>query len=230
MLDGQFDFPLRAELVRVILKREGSFKDLHGFLDGNQSYYGPGAIMGTFLGNHDLPRTIHLAEDVPQFGDWDSGKGRAWNDLPGQPQDAKPYQRMLVGFTALLTLPGIPLIYYGDEVGLAGGGDPDNRRFMPWGKLNAHQQWLKDELAKLTALRAKHPALRRGKRTQLWVDADVYAYQMESGSDRLVVVLNRADGARTIKLPGASYTDLLGNKQVGGAALEIPARSALILQ
>jgi len=68
-LDGQFDFPLRAMLVKVILMRQGSFSDLETFLNANDGYYGPGAVMGTFLGNHDLPRAIHLAEDTPQFSD-----------------------------------------------------------------------------------------------------------------------------------------------------------------
>jgi len=73
-----------------------------------------------------------------------------------------PCQRLAVAFAALLTLPGLPLIYCGDEVGLAGGGDPDNRRPMPWSGLTAPQQQLKQTMAKLVAIRRAHPALKPG--------------------------------------------------------------------
>jgi glycosidase len=229
-LDGQFDFPMRAELVRVILKREGTFYDLEGFLNGNDGYYGAGAVMGTFLGNHDLPRAIHLAEDNPQFGNWDSGKSRSWYNLPSQPGYDKPYQRLAVAFTALLTLPGVPLIYYGDEVGLAGGGDPDNRRFMPWSGLSSDQTWLRSHVAKLGKIRAAHPALRRGQRKQQWVANDVYAYGMTEGTDKIVVVLNRSDTQQSIFLPGTSYTDLLTGNKVSAKSVTIPPRSSLVLE
>jgi glycosidase len=229
-LDGQFDFPLRAELVKVILMRQGTFYDLHGFLNANDGYYGSGAIMGTFIGNHDLPRSIHLAEDTPQFGQWDSGKSRAWFNLPSQPNYAKPYERLAVAYTALLTLPGIPLIYYGDEVGLAGGGDPDNRRPMPWSGHNSHQSALKAHMTKLTKIRAQHPALRHGARKQHWVANDVYAYSMTQGADKLYVVLNRSDSQQQISLPGTSYKDLINGATVSAAKVVLPPRSALVLQ
>jgi len=229
-LDGQFDFPLRAELVRVILMRQGSFYDLESFLTANDGYYGPGAIMGTFLGNHDLPRSIHLAEDSPQFGNWDSGKSNSWYNLPTQPGYDRPYQRLALGFTALLTLPGIPLVYYGDEIGLAGGGDPDNRRPMTWSNLSADQIWLKSQVAKLTKIRAAHPALRHGTRQQHWVAQDVYAYSMTYNSDKLVIVLNRSDAQQSITLPGTSYTDLLTGATVSASSVNIAPRSSLVLQ
>ena len=230
MLDGQFDFPLRATLVRTILMRQGTFYDLESFLSANDGYYGSGSIMGTFIGNHDLPRIVNLAEDTPQFGDWDSGKSRAWNNLPWQPSYDRAYQRVGVAFAALLTLPGIPLIYYGDEIGLAGGGDPDNRRFMQWSGTSTHQDALRALVSKLTKIRAAHPALRQGTRKQVWLGNDVYAYELTSGGDKLVVVLNRSDVDQTIKLQGSSYTDLLNGGTVAGSSLTTPARTARILQ
>ena len=61
-----------------------------------------------------------------------SNPGQGWSYNPPQPQDARSYELLGVSFGVLMTSPGIPLIYYGDEIGLAGGGDPDNRRMMPW--------------------------------------------------------------------------------------------------
>lgn len=65
--------------------------------------------------------------------------------------------------TLLFTLPGIPCIYYGTEVALPGGHDPDCRRCMPWDKMNTpeNQQRI-DQLRRLIALRRTLPELKDG--------------------------------------------------------------------
>ncbi len=230
MLDGQFDFPLRANILATILRRAGQMSDLVGFLDANAAFYGPGAVMSTFIGNHDVPRSIHIAEDAPLFGDWDDGKGRAWNNRPSLPSSASPFERMLVAYTLLMTTPGVPLIYYGDEIGLPGAGDPDNRRFMQWDGYTANQTWLRDQLAALGRVRREHEALRRGTRATLGVTPDVYSYSMTSGGDTVFVVLNRGDASQPAQgLPGGSYTDLVTGATVS-APLNVGARSVLVLQ
>jgi glycosidase len=165
-LDGQFDFPWRMEVTAKLLMRKGSMNDLEGFLAFNENWYGAGrAVMSTFLGNHDIPRVVHFAQNVPLWGsEWDGGKDRNWSNQPGSPADAETYQRLATGFTLLLTTKGAPLIYYGDEYGMPGAGDPDNRRFMQWSGYNAGQSALNAHIKKLTALRAQHPAMRRGVR------------------------------------------------------------------
>ena len=163
MLDGQFDFPLRMELVNKLIMRQGAMSDLAGFMDSNDAYYGAG-IMSTFIGNHDIPRVIHLAEDVPLWNsEWTDGKDMAWGNV-SLPGNLAPFERMALGFTLILTTPGAPLIYYGDEVGMAGAGDPDNRRFMQWDGYSAGQTLMQDHVRTLTAIRAEHAPLRRGDR------------------------------------------------------------------
>jgi glycosidase len=232
-LDGQFDFPLRAQLVKVILRRGGSFKDLDTFLAGNETFYDPGTLMGTFISNHDVPRAVHHAEDAPRFknGEWESGRPCEYSQKLGEPDSDAPYQRLAVGYTALLTLPGVPLIYYGAELGMAGCGDPDNRRFMVWdkSKIAGRQETLRGHIGKLTAIRGQHPALTRGKRETLTVTDDLYLYSMTAAGDQLLVVLNRSDSAQTFTLPGASYTDLLTGQALS-APFKVPARGSLVLK
>ncbi len=229
MLDGQFDFPLRAELLSKILRRAGSMGDLAGFLASNDGFYGAGSVMSTFIGNHDVPRSVHLAEDHPLFGDWDDGKGRAWNNTPGLPGSATAFERLAVAYTFLFTSPGVPLIYYGDEIGLPGGGDPDNRRFMQWDGYSAHQTFLRDRIARLSAIRHQHAALRRGSRTMLGTTHDTMVYQMSAQGQNLYVALNRADSALPAQgLPGGNYEDLVTGQQLT-APLSIPARTGMVL-
>jgi glycosidase len=228
-LDGQFDFPLRAEISRVILRRAGSMNELSLFISNNDTVYHNRAVMSTFVGNHDLPRIVHVAEDEPLFGDWDDGKWLAWDGAPGQPQFRAPYERLGVAFALIMTSPGVPLIYYGDEIGLAGAGDPDNRRFMQWDGYTADQVWLREHLSKLTEVRASQPALRRGKRNVLGATADTLTYEMVLGDQRVIVALNRGDSPHTpAGVPPGTYTDLMSGEQPI-LPLALPARSVSIL-
>lgn len=230
MLDGQFDFPLRMEMARILLMRQGSMSDLAAFMDDNDDRYGAG-IMSTFIGNHDIPRVVHLAEDSPLWSDpWTDGKDRAWTNLPGQPTATSAYERLANGFSILMTTRGAPLIYYGDEYGLAGGGDPDNRRFMQWDGYSSGQQGLRDHLARLTAIRAEHPATRRGTRTTLSSASDTIAYRVEAPGDALVVAVNRGDSPNAVDGIGdGMWRDALTDEVFTGPQVMVPARSTLIL-
>ena len=244
-LDGQFDFPMRAEMVAALFlgKKQNpssvSSTSLFDYLNKRLNYflgsaYPSGSLMGTFLGNHDLPRTIGYGQSSPVFSDvWNSGEKTAWTVNPAQPSDARPYEMMALGYALLLTIPGLPLIYYGDEVGLAGGGDPDNRRMMPWSGYNSHQTGLKAKLKKMIAFRHKHPATRNDRTLkERWVSDSVYAYELDYGTDHVTVVINRSDTQQTItpKLARSSYTDALTQKKVASGSITIPARTAMLLE
>jgi len=229
MLDGQFDFPLRGQLLGIVLHRSGSMSDLAGFLDTNDGYYGSGSVMSTFLGNHDVPRAIEHALDTPMFDPWDGGKWAAWTGQPQLPTSKNPFERLAVAYTLLYTLPGIPMLYYGDEFGMPGAGDPDNRRFMQWSNYSQNQTWLRDRLAALAKMRAAHPATRQGTRQTLGAAGDVFVYKMTAAGDTVYVALNRGDSAQqALNLPAATYQDLLGGGTVS-APLTLPPRSALVL-
>ncbi|MBK7825788.1 alpha-amylase family glycosyl hydrolase [Nannocystis sp.] len=233
MLDGQFDFPLRMQMAASVLIRKDTMQALAGFMDQNDSYYGSG-IMSTFIGNHDIPRAIHLAEDSPVWGDqWSDGKDKAWNGKPGLPAGTSAFERMGLAFTILFTTKGAPLVYYGDEVGMPGAGDPDNRRPMQWSGYSAGQEFLLQHLKDLGAIRAAHSALRRGARKTLSAGADTFAYEMKDAMETVYVVINRGDAQAGVSgVPAGSYKDELelgGGMIDGGGDVSVPARSARIL-
>ena len=232
-LDGQFDFPLRAELNSKILLRQGKMQDLANFMDSNASFYGSG-LMSTFIGNHDVPRSIHFAQNAPLWGNvWDGGKDRNFGTgRPGVVTETEAYERMGLAMTLLFTNRGVPLIYYGDEIGLPGAGDPDNRRMMDWnsGGYNAGQNLLLNRHMKLGAIRAAHTALRRGTRTTVSITDDTWAYKMADGTDTVYVILNRSDTMKTVTgLPSGRLTDALAGGTVDGPSVQVAARGARIL-
>jgi len=211
--------------------RLGSMTDLANFMNTNDYYYGANAVMSTFVGNHDLPRIIHLAANNRIFGDDQAsdGKGNAWQNQPTAVSEREAYERLANGFAVLFTNRGAPLVYYGDEIGMPGAGDPDNRRFMQWGGLSANQTFLHDRIKQLADIRSKHPALRRGVRTTLEVNGDVWAYSRITSGDTVYVAINRGDSDRSIStLPSGQLDELVTSTVVTGPNTTIPARQTRI--
>jgi glycosidase len=230
-LDGQFDFPLRRHVVESTIMRTMKMNELASFMDSNDFFYGPNAVMSTFIGNHDLPRIVHLAANQRL---WDNqyadGKDRAWQNQPGAVTEREAYERLANGFAVLFTNPGAPLVYYGDEIGLAGAGDPDNRRSMQWDGLMPSQLFLKERLAKLGKIRREHPSLRRGGRQTLGSSADTWVYARETEGDKVIVAINRSDTPRAATgLPTGTYEDLLTGETVSGPTPSLAPRQTRIL-
>ena len=229
-LDGQFDFPLRANLVNSVIMRTENMSDLASFMNSNDYFYGANAVMSTFIGNHDLPRIIHLAANSRLWNDQAAdGKDRAWQNQPTAVAELEAYERVANAFAVLYTNRGAPLVYYGDEIGLPGAGDPDNRRFMQWDGLSANQTFLKTRISKLGDIRSKHPALRRGTRSTLESSNDVWAYSRITVGDSVYVAVNRSDSPQTVTtLPSGAYTELVAGDDASGPNVTIPARQTRI--
>jgi alpha-glucosidase len=115
--------------------------------------------------------------------------------------------RVRVAVTLLFTYPGVPSVYYGDEIGLKGGGDPDNRRCMPWDP----REWNADRRVfyqSLMNLRRTSPALRQGGYQPLYASGDTLAFQRESNEERLIIVARRSDdGLKELPVRHAGVPD-----------------------
>ena len=105
--------------------------------------------------------------------------------------------RMSMAFLFTLTQPGVPLIYYGDEIGLAGGRDPDNRRMMPLdAQLTANHQELLRRVQTIGQARASIEPLRRGVRRTLYRNNDFYVYGLASApGEAAIVAMNKGSNA-----------------------------------
>jgi alpha-amylase len=219
--DGLFNFPLRQGLI-ASFARGDSVDVAAGRMEETLNTFGLEQTrqLVNLLDNHDVRR---FTEEIPP---WVS------------PDEAR--RRYLLAMTALLTLPGIPQIYYGNEVGMYGGHDPDNRRFLPqWvfseqsrqqsfpGFLE-HPNVVFDTTQRLVKLRQRLAPLKRGDYRELWRqngagNNNVWAYSREADGQAVIVAFNNGflatEGAVGIPVRGAvpagtRLTDVLGTAGV----------------
>jgi glycosidase len=187
-LDSVFDFPTWAASVNGFAGKQ-PLKALRAVLKAD-ALYADARRLTVPTGNHDLPR-------APSF--------------PGMTPEGA---RLHLAF--VLSTRGTPQLYAGDEIGMPGGDDPDNRRdfpggfpgdprsaFDPDGRTPAERvafDWARAWIS----LRRTHSALRRGALIDLAADDDTYAFARRDARETILVAFNRASVPRTITFPRAS--------------------------
>lgn len=197
MLDAQFEFNLYWDVKWAFATDWFSFRDLNYSLMQTFSYYGEHNLMGNITGNQDMSRFISYASGAlsPNEKDVDAGWAR---DI--QVKDTIGYQRLASLQAFNMTIPGIPVIFYGDEFGMAGAGDPDNRRMMKFDSLNRHEQWLKETTSKLAKLRSSSLPLIYGDFKTLKVTDKSYVFIRSYFDKAVVVFFNKDKETRKIEI------------------------------
>jgi glycosidase len=220
-IESLFDFPL-LHAARQVFAKGAPATDLASLLGRDFLYPSPEKLV-TFIGNHDTSR-------FRSEGDVESLK---------------------LALTFVLTSRGIPLLYYGDEIGLAGGEDPDNRRDFPGGfpgdprsafsraGRTDEEEGVFEHVRTLLHLRRELGALRHGALRDLLVTDTLYAFVREAPSGRVVVALNLGREPVTVDLssgttglpPGTVFVDRLGGGPSTGrtSAVALPPRSGAVL-
>jgi glycosidase len=191
-VDTVFDFSFYSALRKVVL-HDAPAQLLEEVLQQDWLFPRPENLV-TFLGNHDVRRFMGEAGATPQ--------------------------KLSLAFALLLTVRGIPQLYAGDEIGMSGGDDPDNRRDFPGGfpgdirdaftlqGRSADEQQIFQQVRGLLHLRQQHPALRRGKYLHIFSDAQTFAYVRDfpgggtppADRELLLMLMNNADQPRTVEI------------------------------
>jgi neopullulanase len=213
-VDMLFDFPLFFPLRRAFAEGK-SIREVAQMLSRDRLYRDPSSLV-TFLGLHDVARFMNE---------------------PGATADG-----LKLAYTFLLTARGTPLIYYGDEIAMPGGADPDNRRDFPGGWTGdartafeasgrtAAEQAVFEHVRRLLRLRAERSDLRRGPTEHLHVGDQTFVYRR----GRTIIALNNDTRAAEIRLPALDVLDdALGlcpttRRDAGGVTLVVPPRTGCI--
>ncbi len=167
LLDAQFDFNMYDNALPVFATKDESMTRLGDALEASLSTYGYHHLMGNITGNQDKPRFMSYADGTLSFDSpWMKYKRIGWKQNITV-QDSIAYRKMAMFNAFNMTIPGIPIIYYGDEIGMAGAGDPDNRRMMRFDNLRKEEAALQKEIAKMITFRNNNLALLYGDFTIL---------------------------------------------------------------
>lgn len=223
-LNTLFDFPMFFAL-RDVLLRDAPAGRIADVLRSDWLYVHPDTLV-TFFANHDVARLASEEGSSPA--------------------------KLKLAFGLTLTLRGISELYYGDEIGMPGGRDPDNRHDFPGGwpgdPKNAftaegrttEQQDVFTYVQTLLRLRREHPALQGGRLWHLFSDDTSYVFLRETEEERVLVAFNNSAEPRGLSIPlrdtpaqgAAGFTEVLGQAKADVAGNEarvaMPAKSISI--
>lgn len=172
-LDSVMGYPFRTNIVSFLKNDIKSIDLLNRFMQIKENY--PSEAFKSnlnLIGSHDVKRIkTELDED-------------------------RELVKLAVGIQ--MTFEGIPYIYYGDEAGICGNTDPDNRRTYPWKK---EDEDMIEYYRNLTTIRKKYKALIYGETSFIDTkNADVFAFIRKTEEEKLLIVVNRSENENDIKL------------------------------
>ncbi|MBQ8690116.1 MAG: glycoside hydrolase family 13 protein [Clostridia bacterium] len=192
-LDGVMNYPIRTGIIEYI--RDKSTDSLR-FALTEVFFNMPKRIRDltmNLLGTHDTERILTVLGG-------ESSNGKSNSEL----KDIRMYdntykiatRRLKAAYTILSTLPGIPAIFYADEVGMEGYSDPFNRRTFPWGKENTE---ILNHYLKVGKNRTEHEVYKDGDFKLLHLDSELLVYKRTKGDDTFITVYNNSNLPLEIK-------------------------------
>ena len=217
-LDAQFNFNLYDTAIPVFIDTSRSFESLDEQMQKSFSVYGVNNLIGNIMDSHDKVRFMAYAD-----GDVSLNEGNAaeigWKNPP-EVDNKSSYNKLKLYLSYLLTIPGIPIIDYGDEFGMTGAADPDNRRMMRFGA--GLSDWEKETLKdvrKLIKVRQENSALRYGDFYTIKAGRDIYAFVRSDLNERILVVLNKSNSRviTPLEFPYAFKADSVADLILGGS-------------
>ena len=225
LVDSLFDYPVYYKL-REAFGQGKPLMELPAML-GHDALYPNASLLWTIVGDHDVARFMN--------------------------EPKATVAALKLAFTCMFTIRGVPLLYYGDEIGMKGGDDPDNRRDFPGGwpgdPANAflesgrtpEQQSVLEYLKKLAHLRAGSAALSRGETINLAIQEQQWVFARRLGSDAAIVAINNGDTTASLHVsladlalgPAANLRGVLGvvpaiSVSASTAEFTLPPKSAEI--
>ena len=185
-LDCVMNYPFADAIIRFV--REGGGKAFMAVVEEIIANYPPEALhtLMNHIGTHDTPRAI-----TALAGEDSTGKGRPWQSTHtlSKEQYALGVERLKLASLLQYTLPGVPSIYYGDEIGMQGYSDPFNRRFFEGENGNRELlKWYRE----LGALRAASPVLAKGLFKRVYADEKCVCFIRKYKGNEMLVALNRS--------------------------------------
>lgn len=223
-LDSVMNYPFRSAIINFM--KNGVAEDFMDAVVTICENYPPQVLdcLMNHLGTHDTERIFSI------LGGLDAeNRDREWQYEAKLTEEQKKEAETLLLCAAVIqyTLPGVPSIYYGDEIMTEGMKDPFNRTFFDWDKERGR---VFDELKLLGKIRKEYNCLKHGRFIPVSALLGCVAYARISASDRLLVIANKNAHAITYYLPEAWHrAKCLTGQNTTVYSVDIPAQTAVIL-
>lgn len=205
-LDSVMNYPMRNALIDGVLGRINA-KELDARLMSLKENYPREAYYSllNMISSHDVERITTLMGGVPSRHEVDRDY-QAHFKLDGYALTvAQDRATLIVGL--LMTLPGVPCIFYGDEVGVQGYGDPFCRSCMPWGHFDEVDPdgRVRERYKNVIALRNTSKAFSLGEFESVYTEGMVYGFVRYYDNDMFIVIANCGTTRENIRLDVAKY-------------------------
>ena len=186
-LDSVMNYPVQKAIIAYLLK--GDFAFLRSTLESIYSHYPPEAAnaLMNLLGSHDTERILTMLGDK-EIEKLPYEKKAGHRMSVSARKRALARLRLAVGIQ--MTVPGIPMIYYGDEAGLEGYKDPFCRLPFPWG---SEDRTLTEFYRKVVKARRNEAVFREGSFAFVYADSEILCYERRDRGEKVVVILNRGN-------------------------------------
>lgn len=216
MLDAQFDFNLYDAAVEAFALDAPSYGKLPEVLAQSIATYGAHHLMGNISGNQDRARFISLAGGEISLSEDLKLAGYTRKVGVGNPA---AYNKLLLLHAFNIMVPGVPCVYYGDEYGLPGANDPDNRRLMQFSNLSPKEEELRNMVARLFKLRSGNMPLLYGTTEVERLDSHGLIIRRSYLDKHIVAIFNNS--AEPIAFPElpAKHFPLFSNASITAGAL-----------
>ena len=201
-LDSVMNYPFKNAVLGFVCGRDAG-QTMTDILSICEHYPAPALDTAlNFLSTHDTERALTVIADEPA-----NGRGREWQS--GRCVTGDAYEegmlKLRMAYAIIYTLPGVPCLYYGDEIGMQGYRDPFNRGFYCW---NSHEERLKPVLAQLAQLRHTCEAFRTGELRVLRAEGGVLHYQRIGEFEAAEIIVNRTEHIIVEPLASGKHTEV----------------------
>ena len=197
-LDAQFNFAVYFNVRGVFADDNSDFSSFNGLININLNTYHPINLMGNITSSHDQLRFIGIADGQVTWGD--DCYERSFINPPTSVQNESSYSKLANFHAFNISLPGVPVVYYGEEIGLMGSCDPGNRRPMRFDEnVTENENALHTKISKLNKLRSKHPALALGDLEIIKADGPLLIMKKSYLGEKIIVVINNGSVQQSVE-------------------------------